>query len=141
MAMPISFILQQQDQEESSSPCVPSISSSTCYIHGCSRHSWPIIYITSFAGVCSCQFERDSWCDGCYLLFGSYSGSPGSEVGSVSLHATADYDSPGFSSCFGSERGAHHSSSIIGRFGSSSSCYRPTTTTAVRWLGFFYIFV
>ena len=29
------------------------------------------------------------------MLISSYTGSPGSEVGSVSLHAGADYDSPG----------------------------------------------
>ena len=65
-------------------------------------------------------------------------GSPGSEVGSVSLHAGADYDSPGSSSCSRSEGGAYSSSiRSIGCFGSSSSCYRPTTTTAVRWLDSF----
>ena len=74
------------------------------------------------------------------MFISSYSGSLGSEVGSVSLHAAAYYDSPGSSSCSGPERGAHHSSSLIGRFGSSNSCYRPTTTTSVRWLGFFYYF-
>ena len=105
-----------------------------------SRYSWPIIYITSFAGVRSCQLERDSWCDGCYLFFGRYPGSTGPEVGSLSLHAAADHDTFGFSACHGPKRGAHSSSSIFGRIG-SSSCYRPTTTTVMRWLGFFYDFV
>ena len=151
MAMPISFILQQQDQEEVPAPepeversPAPHVSPPSPYPHATStaaadtpgpsytsHHSSEYVHASSreIAGVMG------------YLLIGSYSGSPGSEVGSVSLHATADYDSPGSSSCSGSERGAHHSSRIIGRFGSSNSCYRPTTTTAVRWLGFFYIFV
>ena len=38
------------------------------------------------------------------------------------------------------ERGAHHRRSLFGCFGCSSSSFRPTTTTAVRWLGFFYDF-
>ena len=128
MTMPVSFLLR------------------ICPLHLLLHILHPIllahIYIISFAGVCSCQFERDNWCDGCYFLIGSYSGSPGSEVSLVSLHAAADYDSPGSSSCFGSEGGAYSGNiCIFGCFGSSSSCYRPTTTTAVRWLGFFYIFV
>ena len=155
MAMPISFILQQQDQEEVPAPepkversPVPHVSPPSPHPHATSTAvadtpgpSYTSHHSPEYVHASSCQFERDSWCDGCYLLTGSYSGSPGSEVGSVSLHAAADYDPPGSSSCSGSERGAHHSSCIIGRFGSSNSSYRPTTTTAVRWLGFFYIFV
>ena len=147
MAMPISFILQQQDQEEVPAPepeversPAPHVSPPSPQPHATSTAAADTPG-PSFAGVCSCQFARDRWCDGCYFLIGSYSGSPGSEVGSVSLHVAADYDSPGSSSCSGSERGAHYNSSLIGRFGSSSSSYRPTTTTAVRWLGFFFYFV
>ena len=71
---------------------VTSISSSTYHIDSCSRYSRPILFSTPFAGVRSCQLERDSWCDGCHLLTSSYTGSPGSEVGPVPLYASADHD-------------------------------------------------
>ena len=58
----------------------------------------PILFSTPFAGVHSCQLERDSWCDGCYLFTSSYTGSPGSEVGPVPLYASADHDASGSSS-------------------------------------------
>ena len=35
---------------------------------------------------------RDSRCDGRDILISSYTGSPGSEVGLVSLYVTADHD-------------------------------------------------
>ena len=56
------------------------------------------------------------------------------------LYADTDYDPSGPSSCSWSERGAHYRRCLFGCFGCSSSSFRPTTTTAVRWLGFFYIF-
>ena len=75
------------------------------------------------------------------MFTSSYAGSPGLEVGPVSLYASADHDAPGSSSCSRSARGAHHKrSTFFGCSGCSSSSFRPTTTTAVRWLGFFYDF-
>ena len=64
--------------------------------------------LSPVAGVHPCQLERDSWCNGCYLLTGSYTGCPGSEVGPVPFYADSDYDPPGSSSCSWSARGAHH---------------------------------
>ena len=56
-------------------------------------------------------------------------------------HTTsAAADTPGPSSCSWLARGAHHRGSFFGCSGCSSSSFRPTTTTAVRWLGFFLIF-
>ena len=165
MTMPVSFHIRPQDQEEvlgqdaedhhaddipapepeipkeSSSTDVTFISSSTHYISSCSRYSRAFLFSTSFTGVHPCQLERDSWCDGCHLLTCSYTGCPGSEVGPVPFYADSDYDPPGSSSCSWSARGAHHCCSFFGCSGSSSNSFRPTTTTAVRWLGFFLIFV
>ena len=119
MTVPVSFHLRPQDQEEvpgqeaedahtddipapepeeSSSTDVTFISSSIHHIGSYSRYSWPILFSTPFAGVHSCQLERDSWCDGCHLLTSSYAGSPGSEVSPVPLYASADHDALGSSS-------------------------------------------
>ena len=162
MVMPISFILQQQDQEEVPVPVAehsqrggsrasePEMERSSVPDHSPPSPTLPTSAAApadtpgpSFTSQHSPEYVHASSREiaGVYMFFGRYPSSTGREVGSLSLHAAADHDTFGYSACSGSERGARSSSSIFRCIGSSSCCYRPTTTTTVRWLGFFYIYV
>ena len=128
MVMPISFILQQQDRDEVPVPeaehshrggshasepemerspvpdrSPPSLTLPTSAAAPAdslgpsftSQHSPEYVHASSreIAGV------MDAIC-----FIGSYPGSTGPEVGSLSLHAAADHDTFGYSACSGPER-------------------------------------
>ena len=114
LTMPISFLLQQQDQKEipdevaedpprgddpvpeveveverslvsdSSPPSPPPPPSAPA-----PAENWPFIYSAAFSGACSCQFEGACSCYGCCLFTCYYTAITGPEVGPSRGHFRA----------------------------------------------------
>ena len=114
LTMPISFLLQQQDQKEipdevaedpprgddpvpeveveverslvpdSSPPSPPPPPSAPAPVE-----NWPFIYSAAFSGACSCQFEGACSCYGCCLFTCYYTAITGPEVGPSRGHFRA----------------------------------------------------
>ena len=100
------------------------------------------LFSTSFTGVHPCQLERDTWCDGCHLLTCSYFRlAQDQRLAQCHSMLTQIMTHLGLPHVPGQREEPTTEAASLDVLAAAADSFRPTTTTAVRWLGFFFIFV